>query len=178
MGSLLQNKLTWEHAEAMIKYWGGPFSIKGIMSAADAIRAAEIGASAIIISNHGGRQCDNLPAPIEMLAEIRAAVGDSLEIIVDGGITRVSDIVKALALNANACPIGKAYVAGLGSGGLQGAERCLEILRAEVEREMALIGCASISDLTPDLIRDTQVPCHRQIPRRQCCPNLALDCPL
>ena len=154
MSGLLERHLTWEYAEEMINYWGGPFAIKGVMSAQDALRAVEIGASAVIISNHGGRQLDSAPAPIEMVAEIREAVGDKLEIIVDGGIRRGSDIMKALALGADACSIGRPYVYGLGAGGQAGVERSLEILKSELIRDMTLAGCASVADITPELIRD------------------------
>lgn len=154
MTDLLERHLTWEHAEEMISYWGGPFAIKGVLSVEDARRAVEVGASAIMISNHGGRQLDSAPAPIELVAEIREAVGDKLEIIVDGGVRRGSDIVKALALGANACSIGRPYVYGLAAGGQAGVEWSLAILKSEVERDMALTGSSSIAGLTAGLIRD------------------------
>ncbi|GAA5193764.1 alpha-hydroxy acid oxidase [Ferrimonas gelatinilytica] len=142
--SLAERRLTWEHAERMIQAWDGPFAIKGISAVADAVKAAKIGASAIFISNHGGRQMDSAPAPIDLVAEIRAAVGDKVELIVDGGITRGSDIIKALALGADACAIGKAYGYGLAAAGEEGALRALEILRAELQREMILLGAANV----------------------------------
>ena len=153
MGELLERNLTWDHAKEMVDYWQGPFAIKGIMSVADAIKAVEIGATTIILSNHGGRQLDAAPAPIEMLSEIRAAVGNDVEIVVDGGIRRGTDVLKAIALGANACSIGKAYVYGLASGGQAGVERALEILKAEILQNMALLGCTSLEQLTPDMIK-------------------------
>lgn len=157
MSTLLERNLTWQHAQAMIKQWDGPFAIKGILSVADAKRAVEIGATTLILSNHGGRQLDSAPAPIEVLTEIRAAVGDKVEIIIDGGIRRGSDIIKAIALGANACSIGRAYVYGLGSAGQLGVERALTLLKAEVERDMALLGCTSLSQLNPGMVRSRLV---------------------
>jgi L-lactate dehydrogenase (cytochrome) len=154
MGALLERNLTWQHAKEMVEYWDGPFAVKGILSVADAKRAVEIGATTIIISNHGGRQLDSAPAPIEVLADIRAAVGDEVEIIIDGGIRRGSDIIKAIALGATACSIGRAYVYGLGSAGQLGVERALTLLKAEVERDMALLGCTSLSQLNPTMIKE------------------------
>lgn len=154
MKGLLEPNLTWQHAKDMIDYWGGEFAIKGIVSVEDAKRAVEIGATSLILSNHGGRQLDSAPAPIEMIKEIRAAVGDDIEIIVDGGIRRGSDIIKAIALGANACSIGRAYVYGLAAGGQAGVERAITLLKSEVERDMALLGCTELSQLNPSLIRD------------------------
>lgn len=153
MGGLLEPNLTWQHAKEMIEYWNGPFAIKGILSVNDAKRAVEIGATTIILSNHGGRQLDSAPSPIDVLSDIRAAVGNDVEIIVDGGIRRGSDIIKAIALGANACSIGKAYVYGLGCAGQIGVERVLTLLKNEVKRDMALMGCTSLAQLSSDMVR-------------------------
>ncbi|OPX55400.1 L-lactate dehydrogenase (cytochrome) [Oceanospirillum multiglobuliferum] len=153
MGKLFKKDLTWADAEAMIQNWGGPFAIKGIMSVEDALRAQQAGASAVILSNHGGRQLDGCPAPIDLVAEVRAAVGDQMEIIVDGGIRRGTDIFKALALGANACSLGRAYVRGLSAGGQEGVEKALSILKAEFERCMILAGCSSIDQINASHIR-------------------------
>lgn len=153
MGKLFKKDLTWDDARAMIEAWGGPFAIKGVMSVADALKAQEVGASAVILSNHGGRQLDGCPAPIDLVAEVRAAVGPEMEIIVDGGIRRGTDIFKALALGANACSLGRAYVRGLSAGGQAGAEKALAILKSEFERCMILAGCASVSDISAEHIR-------------------------
>ena len=145
--------LNWRVAEAVIARWQGPFAIKGILSAADARRAADIGASAVIISNHGGRQLDGVPAPIEVVAEIADAVGGRVEIIVDGGVRRGTHVLKALALGANACMIGRPYLYGLGAGGEAGVARVLELLRNEIERDMILSGRASLAQLDHSLLR-------------------------
>lgn len=153
LSKLFKKDLTWADAEHMIQEWGGPFAIKGIMSVEDALRAKQAGASAVILSNHGGRQLDGSPAPIELVADVRAAIGPEIEIIVDGGIRRGTDIFKALALGANACSLGRAYVRGLSAGGQAGAEKALEILKTEFERCMILTGCSSIDQIGPEHIR-------------------------
>jgi len=155
MGGLLENKLTWAHAERMIQRWNGPFAIKGIMSAEDARRAVDIGATAIMVSNHGGRQLDTTPAPIELVAEVREAVGDDVDIILDGGVRRGTHVLKALALGATACSIGRPYLYGLATAGQQGVERALELLRAEIERDMILAGCNRVSAVNKGLVRQS-----------------------
>ena len=151
--SQLDPSVTWDDMAWMIQEWGGPFMIKGIMTAADAKRAVACGVSGVIISNHGGRQLDHAPAPIEVLQEIVAGVGDSTEIILDGGIRRGSDVVKALALGADACMIGRAYLYGLAAGGEAGVERAVTILRTEITRTMQLLGCADIKHLNGNFVR-------------------------
>lgn len=153
LGTLFKKDLTWDDAKKMIDSWEGSFAIKGIMSVADALKAKEIGATAVILSNHGGRQLDGTPAPIELVEEVRAAVGPDMEIIVDGGIRRGTDIFKAIALGANACSIGRAYVRGLSAGGQEGVERALDILTSEFERCMILAGCSSLEEIGPQHIR-------------------------
>ena len=153
IGGLLEPKLTWQHAERMIVQWGKPFTLKGIMSVEDAKRAVDIGASAIMISNHGGRQLDCTPSPVELIADIRSAVGDNLEIIADGGIRRGTDVIKALAMGANACSIGRPYLYGLTCAGQSGVERALEILRTELERNMTLLGASSIEEINGYSVR-------------------------
>lgn len=145
--------LNWRHAEAAIARWQGPFAIKGILSAADARRAADIGATAVIVSNHGGRQLDGVPAPIDVVAEIADAVGGRVDIIVDGGVRRGTHVLKALALGATACMIGRPYLYGLAAGGQPGVARVLELLRSEVERDMILSGRARSADLDGSLLR-------------------------
>ncbi len=113
--------MNWKHAEYAIKKWNGPFALKGIMSIADAKKAVDIGASAIMISNHGGRQLDGSRAPFDQLAKIVDAVGDKIEVILDGGIRRGNHVLKALALGAKACSMGKAYLYGLSAGGQSGS---------------------------------------------------------
>jgi L-lactate dehydrogenase (cytochrome) len=139
--------ITWDDAEKVIAAWGGPFAIKGITSAKDALHAINIGATAVIISNHGGRQLDSAPAPFDCLQEIVETVDGRAEIILDGGIRRGTHVLKALALGANACMIGRPYLYGLAAGGEKGVIRVLSLLRQEIERNMALIGCTDISEL-------------------------------
>ena len=148
--------VTWRDAAWMIQEWGGPFAIKGLLTAADAKRAVEIGASAVIVSNHGGRQLDGVPAPIEVLPEIIDAVGDRAEVILDGGVRRGGHVLKALALGAKACMVGRPYLYGLGAAGEAGVSRALEILRTEFARDMALLGCRSIEEIRPSCIRRWQ----------------------
>ena len=145
--------VTWDDAAWMAREWGGPFLVKGILSAGDARRAVDAGATAVAVSNHGGRQLDGTPAPIDVLPEIVEAVGDRADVILDGGIRRGVHVLKALALGAKACMIGRAYLYGLGAGGQAGVARALEILRTELERDMALLGTRSLAEITPERIR-------------------------
>jgi L-lactate dehydrogenase (cytochrome) len=149
----LDRTVTWEDAAWLANQWNGPFVIKGVQTPADARRAADSGATAIMISNHGGRQLEATPAPVDCIAPIRDAVGDSLELIVDGGIRRGTHIIKALALGADACSTGRGYLYGLAAGGQKGVERALEIYRSELERDMALLGCTRISGIGAEHIR-------------------------
>lgn len=139
--------ITWKDAEQMVRAWGGPFAIKGVMSVADAQRAVDIGASAIMISNHGGRQLDGSTAPFDQLPAIVDAVGDKIEVILDGGVRRGTHVLKALAMGAKACMIGRGYLYALAAGGQPAVERALSRLRQEVERDMVLMGCSKISQL-------------------------------
>jgi len=149
----LDRSVTWKDAEWMIREWGGPFAIKGVMSAADARTAQSVGASAVMLSNHGGRQLDFSPAPFDVLKQVLDAVGGRIEVIVDGGIRRGVHILKAMALGATACSAGRPYLYGLGAGGEAGAMRALKLLRGELERDMALIGAAKLADLSQDMLR-------------------------
>ena len=149
----LDKSFTWDDAAALREEWGGPFVIKGITSARDALRAAEIGASGVVVSNHGGRQLDHAPPAIEVLPEIIDAVGDRVEVLVDSGFQRGTQMIKALALGAKACLIGKAYLYGLAAGGEAGVARCIEILRGELVRDMTLMGLRSIDQITADCLR-------------------------
>lgn len=153
VNSQFDRTVTWDDAARMIEQWAGPFVIKGLQTPDDARRAVEIGASAIMISNHGGRQLDTSPAPVDCIGPIRDEVGDALELIVDGGIRRGTHVLKALALGADACSIGRPYLYGLAAGGQQGVESALSLLQTELERNMALMGCNSIGELSPDSVR-------------------------
>ncbi|MCB4860977.1 alpha-hydroxy-acid oxidizing protein [Sphingobium sp. PNB] len=149
----MERNITWAAVERVAQYWGGPFAIKGIQSVRDARMAAAAGATAVILSNHGGRQLDGVPPTIDLLADIVDAVGDRLEVILDGGIRRGSHIVKALAMGATACMAGRPYLYGLSAFGAPGVGRVLELLRAETERTLALLGCGSLSELGRNHIR-------------------------
>ena len=145
--------MNWNDAEYCIKKWGGPFALKGVMSVEDAKRSIDIGASAIMISNHGGRQLDGSRSPFDQLAEIADAVGDKIEIILDGGIRRGTHVLKALALGAKACSFGKAYLYALSAGGQKGIEMILENMKSEIRRDMILMGCKSVKELNKSKIR-------------------------
>lgn len=142
----------WESAKGLQADWGGPFIIKGIQSVADAVLAAEMGATGIVLSNHGGRQLDGAPTALDILPDVVKQVGGRTEIYIDGGIRRGSDIIKALALGARACLLGRAYLYGLAAGGEAGVERALTILEDEMIRVMQLIGCRSLDELTPEAV--------------------------
>ena len=140
-------KMNWEDAEYCVKKWEGPFALKGVMSVEDAKRAVDIGCTTIIISNHGGRQLDGSRTPFDQLKAISDAVGDKLEIILDGGVRRGTHVLKALAAGATACSFGKAFLFSLGAGGQQGVERLLQNMHDEIRRNMILMGCKNVKEL-------------------------------
>jgi L-lactate dehydrogenase (cytochrome) len=144
--------LSWRDIEWMRSIWDGPMIIKGIQCVEDAVLAAEHGVEAIALSNHGGRQLDTSPAPVDLIAPVLDAVGDRLEIICDGGVRRGSDIVKAVALGARACMAGRAYLYALGAAGEPGVDWVLRMFDADMRRTMALTGVRSIAELTPELV--------------------------
>jgi L-lactate dehydrogenase (cytochrome) len=144
--------LTWRDVDWMRGVWDGPMVIKGIQTVADARLAADAGADAIALSNHGGRQLDSAPIPIELVEPVADAVGDQTEIICDGGVRRGSDIVKALALGARACMAGRVHLYGLAAGGERGVAHVLQMLDRDVRRTMALIGAPTVADVTRDLV--------------------------
>ena len=139
--------MDWKDAEYCIKKWKGPFAIKGVMSVEDAKKAIDVGASAIMISNHGGRQLDGSRAPFDQLAEIVDKVGDKIEVILDGGIRRGTHVLKALAVGAKACSFGKGYLFALSAGGQAGVEAVLQKMKDEISRNMILMGCKSVKEL-------------------------------
>jgi L-lactate dehydrogenase (cytochrome) len=144
---MMDQSMDWKTAEEIARYWDGPFILKGIMSVDDAKHAAEIGATAIMVSNHGGRQLDGSRSPFDQLAEIVDAVGDRLDVICDGGIRRGTHVLKALSVGAKACSGGRAYLYALAAAGQPGVERALGLLREEIVRDMKLMGCRSLSEL-------------------------------
>ena len=147
MNEQFETKMNWSDAEYCVKKWGGPFALKGVMSVEDAKKAIDIGCTAIIISNHGGRQLDGSRAPFDQLTEIVDAVGDKIEVILDSGVRRGTHVLKALALGAKACSFGKGYLFALGAAGQQGVEAILQKMKAEINRDMILMGCKSIKEL-------------------------------
>lgn len=151
--TMLDQSMDWKTAESIRAQWGGEFCLKGIMSVDDARRAVDIGATAIMVSNHGGRQLDGSRAPFDQLAEIVDAVGDRIDVICDGGIRRGSHILKALSVGAKACSGGRLYLYALAAAGQPGVDRVLAKLRAEIERGMKLMGAHSVSELGRDNLR-------------------------
>ncbi len=139
--------MNWKDAEYCVKKWNGPFALKGVMSVEDAKKAIDIGCTAIMISNHGGRQLDGSRAPLDQLSEIVDAVGDKIEVILDGGARRGTHVLKALCLGAKACSFGKGYLFALAAGGQKGVEKILENMKAEINRDMKLMGCRNLKEL-------------------------------
>ena len=150
---MLDPSMNWNDVEDMVRQWNGRFCLKGVMSVADAKRAADIGCSAIVLSNHGGRQLDGSRTAFDQLAEIVDAVGDRLDVMMDGGIQRGTHVLKALSLGAKAVGLGRFYLFPLAAAGRPGVERALGLLQAEIERDMKLMGCTSISQLSPENLR-------------------------
>ncbi len=151
--TMLDQSMDWKAAERIRVDWGGAFCLKGVMSVADARRAVDIGATAIMVSNHGGRQLDGSRAPFDQLAEIVDAVGDQIEVICDGGIRRGTHVLKALSVGARACSGGRMYLYALAAAGQAGVEKTLGNLRAEIERDMKLMGVRSTDELCRDNLR-------------------------
>lgn len=150
---LFDATLSWDDITWMRQQWRGKLLIKGVLTAADAERAASLGCDGIVITNHGGRQLDSCVAPIDVLPEIVAAVGGRLAVLLDSGVRRGTDIAKALALGAQAVMIGRPTLYGLAAGGEAGVERALSILTTEFDRVLGQLGCNSVADLTPQHVR-------------------------
>ena len=149
-GEWMQTALpTWDDIAWLRQEWGGPFMLKGVMRVDDARRAVDAGVTAISVSNHGGNNLDGTPAPIRALPAIAKAVGDQVEIVLDGGIRRGSDVVKALALGARAVMLGRAYLWGLAAGGQAGVENVLDIMRGGIDSALLGLGHSSVHDLSP-----------------------------
>ncbi len=152
MNNQFDSSVGWDDVDWMRSVWDGPLILKGIQSVADAVLAADHKIEAIALSNHGGRQLDGAPAPLDLVAPVADAVGDRLEVYCDGGVRRGSDIVKAVALGARACTIGRAYLYGLGAAGEAGVDHALGLLAADVARTMALLGVRSVDELSRDCL--------------------------
>jgi L-lactate dehydrogenase (cytochrome) len=145
--ALERSVVSWPDLRWIREAWRGPIIVKGLLTADDARRAVDESADAIVVSNHGGRQLDTVSPTLRALPEVVAAVGDQVEVLVDGGIRRGSDIVKAICLGARAVLIGRAYGYGLGAAGAAGVARAMEILRTDIERTLKLVGCSSLAEL-------------------------------
>ena len=139
--------MNWKDAEYCVKKWNGPFALKGVMAVEDAKKAIDIGCTAIMVSNHGGRQLDGSRSPFDQVSAIRDAVGDKLEIILDGGVRRGTHVLKALAAGATACSFGKMFLFSLAAGGQQGVEHLLHNMYNEINRNMILMGCKNLKEL-------------------------------
>ncbi|MDE2166743.1 MAG: alpha-hydroxy-acid oxidizing protein [Alphaproteobacteria bacterium] len=150
---MLDPSMSWDDVAEMVRLWNGQFCLKGIMSAADAQRAAEIGCTGIVVSNHGGRQLDGSRASFDQLAEIIDAVGDRIDVLMDGGVQRATHLLKALSLGAKAVGVGRYYLFPLAAAGQAGVERALGLMKAELERDMKLMGCIAIGQLSRDNLR-------------------------
>lgn len=150
---MLDPSMNWDDVAQMVREWDGQFCLKGVMSAADAKRAAEIGCTGIVVSNHGGRQLDGSRASFEQLAEIVDAVGDRIDVLMDGGVQRGSHVLKALSVGAKAVGVGRYYLYPLAAAGQAGVERALGLMQTELVRDMKLMGCTAISQLTRDNLR-------------------------
>src|SRR5437588_6605295 len=150
---MLEPSMTWDDVAAMVRDWNGQFCLKGVMSVADARRAAEIGCTGIVLSNHGGRQLDGSRSAFDQLAEVVDAVGDRIDVMMDGGIQRGTHVLKALSLGAKAVGIGRFYLYPLAAAGQAGVERALGLMRAEIERGMKLMGCTTVGQLSRENLR-------------------------
>ncbi|SNZ19041.1 alpha-hydroxy acid oxidase [Cohaesibacter gelatinilyticus] len=150
---MLDPSMNWDDVAEMVRDWDGQFCLKGIMTVEDARRAAEIGCTGIVLSNHGGRQLDGSRTPFDQLSEIVDAVGDRLDVMMDSGIQRGTHVLKALSLGAKAVGIGRGYLYPLAAAGQPGVERALGLMRAEIERDMKLMGVTSVDQLSRDSVR-------------------------
>jgi (S)-mandelate dehydrogenase len=144
--------LTWDTIARIRELWPRKLVIKGLLTVEDCVRAVEIGADAVAISNHGGRQLDWAVAPLDLLPAVRRAVGGRLTILVDGGMRRGTDVIKALALGADAVFLGRAVLYGVAAAGKAGAKRALDIFREEIERDLGLLGVPSVAGLNSRLL--------------------------
>ncbi|QHK18558.1 alpha-hydroxy-acid oxidizing protein [Pseudarthrobacter psychrotolerans] len=152
--SLLNPSYSWDDVRRVRDYWAGRLVLKGIMGAADARRSVDAGADGVIVSNHGGRQADAIPASLDVLADVAAEIGTEAEILFDGGIRRGTDVVMALALGARAVLVGRPWMYGLAAGGQSGVEKMFDILSTEIDRTLALVGARSIADLDASFVRN------------------------
>ena len=151
--NLLDQSMNWQDVAEMVQHWDGMFCLKGVMSVDDARRAVDIGCSGIVVSNHGGRQLDGSRSSFDQLAEIVDAVGDKIDVLFDGGVQRGTHVLKAISLGAKAVGMGRFYLFPLAAAGQPGVERALGLMRTEIERDMKLMGCTSIKQLSRSNLR-------------------------
>jgi isopentenyl diphosphate isomerase/L-lactate dehydrogenase-like FMN-dependent dehydrogenase len=144
---MLASPFTWEDVKWIRDQWSGPLLVKGILSGDDAVLAADVGVDAVVVSNHGGRQLEGAPATLRVLPEVVAATAGRVEVLVDGGVRRGGDVLKAVAMGARAVLIGRAYLYALAAAGEAGVDRMLQIFKVDMTRSMALMGCPSVSEL-------------------------------
>lgn len=152
---MLDPSMSWNDVAEMVREWDGQFCLKGVMSVDDARRAAEIGCTGIVLSNHGGRQLDGSRSGFDQLAEVVDAVGDRIDVLMDGGVQRGTHVLKALSLGAKAVGVGRYYLFPLAAAGQAGVERALGLMRTELERDMKLMGCTSVKELSRENLRFT-----------------------
>jgi len=145
---MLDASMTWDDVAQMVREWNGPFCLKGVMSVDDAKRAVGIGCTGLVLSNHGGRQLDGSRAAFDQLAEVVDAVGDRIDVMMDGGVQRGTHVLKALSLGAKAVGVGRYYLFPLAAAGRAGVERALELMRLELVRDLRLMGCRSTAELS------------------------------
>ena len=150
---MLDQSMNWHDVAEMVKQWDNKFCLKGVMSVEDARKAVDIGCSGIVVSNHGGRQLDGSRSSFDQLAEIVDAVGDKIDVLFDGGVQRGTHVLKALSLGAKAVGVGRFYLFPLAAAGQPGVERALGLMRTEIERDMKLMGCTSIQQLSRSNLR-------------------------
>src|SRR5215467_5783507 len=150
---MLDPSMNWDDVAEMVRQWDGQFCLKGVMSPADAKRAVKIGCTGIVVSNHGGRQLDGSRASFDQLAEIIDAIGDRIDVLMDGGVQRGTHVLKALSVGAKAVGIGRYYLYPLAAAGQAGVERALGLMQTEIERDMKLMGCTAFSELSRDNLR-------------------------
>ena len=150
---MLDPSMDWNDVAEMVTEWGGQFCLKGVMSVEDARRAASIGCTGIVLSNHGGRQLDGSRTPFDQLGEIVDAVGDQIDVLMDGGVQRGTHVLKALSIGAKAVGVGRGYLYPLAAAGQAGVERALGLMRTEIERDMRLMGARSVADLSRGNLR-------------------------
>jgi L-lactate dehydrogenase (cytochrome) len=155
---MFDGTVSWQDLDWLREAWDGPLAVKGVLRPDEAVRAADHGADAVIVSNHGGRQMDHLPATLEVLPDVVSAVGDRMEVLIDSGFRRGTDIMMALALGARAVLIGRAHLYGLAAAGQAGVRHAIDILTEELRMAMGLCGAATLTDLHEGLLRITSPP--------------------